>query len=102
MAYDDDLINDLSKYLDTHDKAFMFIGYVPEFESMYVQLHETGYAVVLKPTYDMTRPRPEAVEQPEKGTEKALELLESPKDGDFVTGLRSFVAWVQSFLGKKD
>jgi len=41
-------------------KAFMFIGYVPEFEDMYVQLHETGYAVVLKPTFDMTRPRPEA------------------------------------------
>lgn len=41
-------------------KAYMFIGYVPEFEAMYEQLHETGYAVVLKPTYDMTRPRPEA------------------------------------------
>lgn len=40
-------------------KAFMFIGYVPEFEDMYVQLHESGYAVVLKPTFDMTRPRPE-------------------------------------------
>lgn len=40
-------------------KAFMFIGYVPEFEDMYLQLHETGYAVVLKPTFDMTRPRPE-------------------------------------------
>lgn len=40
-------------------KAFMFIGYVPEFEDMYVQLHETGYAVVLKPTFDMTKPRPE-------------------------------------------
>lgn len=40
-------------------KAYMFIGYVPEFENMYEQLHQTGYAVVLKPTYDMTRPRPE-------------------------------------------
>ncbi len=39
-------------------KAFMFIGYVPEFEDMYVQLHDTGFAVVLKPTFDMTRPRP--------------------------------------------
>jgi len=55
-------------------KAFMFIGYVPEFEDMYVQLHETGYAVVLKPTFDMTRPRPEAPEpnkeNPEKDEEK--------------------------------
>ena len=40
-------------------KAFMFIGYVPEFEAMYEQLHESGYLVVLKPTYDMTRARPE-------------------------------------------
>jgi uncharacterized LabA/DUF88 family protein len=50
-------------------KAFMFIGYVPEFEDMYVQLHDSGYAVVLKPTFDMTRPRPEATDDktnPEK------------------------------------
>ena len=40
-------------------KAYMFIGYVPEFENMYEQLHQSGYAVVLKPTYDMTRPRQE-------------------------------------------
>jgi uncharacterized LabA/DUF88 family protein len=40
-------------------KAFMFIGYVPEFEDMYLQLHDAGYAIVLKPTFDMTRPRPE-------------------------------------------
>lgn len=39
-------------------KAFMFIGYVPEFEAMYQQLHEAGYMIVLKPTYDMTRLRP--------------------------------------------
>jgi uncharacterized LabA/DUF88 family protein len=45
-------------------KAFMFIGYVPEFEAMYQQLHEAGYMIVLKPTYDMTRPRPE--DKPEK------------------------------------
>lgn len=45
------------KYGVTH--AYMFIGYVPEFEAMYEQLHESGYLIVLKPTYDMTRPRPE-------------------------------------------
>lgn len=41
-------------------KAFMFIGYVPEFEAMYEQLHQSGYMIVLKPTYDMTKPRIEA------------------------------------------
>jgi uncharacterized LabA/DUF88 family protein len=31
-------------------KAYMFIGYVPEYEDMYNQLHEIGYLIVLKPT----------------------------------------------------
>lgn len=38
------------------DKAMMFIGYVPEHEDLYLQMHNAGYAVVLKPTYDMTKP----------------------------------------------
>lgn len=40
-------------------KAFMFIGYVPEHEDIYEKMHEAGYAVVLKPTFDMSRPQPE-------------------------------------------
>jgi uncharacterized LabA/DUF88 family protein len=44
-------------------RALMFIGYVPEQEEMYKQLHESGYSIVLKPTYDMSRPRPEESEQ---------------------------------------
>ncbi len=48
------------------DKAYMFIGYVPEFEDMYKQLHETGYLIVLKPTFDMTKPRAEAPEKTDK------------------------------------
>jgi uncharacterized LabA/DUF88 family protein len=40
-------------------KAFMFIGYVPEHEDIYEKMHAAGYAVVLKPTFDMSRPRPE-------------------------------------------
>ena len=40
-------------------KAFMFIGYVPENEDMYKQLHDSGFLIVLKPTFDMTRVRPE-------------------------------------------
>ena len=47
-------------------KAYMFIGYVPEFEDMYQQLHETGFLIVLKPTFDMTRPRPEEEKQKDK------------------------------------
>ncbi len=55
------------------NRAFMFIGYVPEFEDMYQKLHEDGYSIVLKPTFDMTRPRPEQneeISQEEKPEEK--------------------------------
>jgi uncharacterized LabA/DUF88 family protein len=48
------------------DKAFMFIGYVPEMESLYEQLHEAGYMIVLKPTFDLTRPHLEVTEGDKK------------------------------------
>lgn len=44
------------QYLEKkHDvtKAYMFIGYMPENVSLYEQMHDAGYAVVLKPTVDM-------------------------------------------------
>ncbi|MDB5164032.1 MAG: hypothetical protein JWS12_650 [Candidatus Saccharibacteria bacterium] len=37
-------------------QAYMFIGHVPEYEDMYLQLHDAGYLIVLKPTQDMTKP----------------------------------------------
>ncbi|HSX44588.1 MAG TPA: NYN domain-containing protein [Candidatus Saccharimonadales bacterium] len=37
------------------NKAYMFIGHVPEFEDMYVHMHELGFLVVLKPTSDMSK-----------------------------------------------
>lgn len=46
------------------EKAFMFIGYIPENEDLYEKMHEAGYMVVLKPTFDMSKPRPE--EKPEE------------------------------------
>jgi uncharacterized LabA/DUF88 family protein len=41
------------------EKAFMFIGYIPENEELYEKMHEAGYMVVLKPTFDVSKPRPE-------------------------------------------
>jgi uncharacterized LabA/DUF88 family protein len=35
------------------EKAYMFIGYVPENEDLYKQMQDAGYTVVLKPTVDM-------------------------------------------------
>jgi len=60
-------------------KAFMFIGYVPEFEDMYVQLHDSGYAVVLKPTFDMTRPRPEMADKPKEDSSSVAPAKEEDK-----------------------
>jgi len=40
-------------------KAFMFIGYMPENENLYEQMHEAGYMIVLKPTFDISKPRQE-------------------------------------------
>src|SRR6266480_2650878 len=59
-------------------KAYMFIGYVPEFESMYEQLHQSGYSVVLKPTFDMTKPRPEV----DKSDKKDKSEDEKPVKGN--------------------
>lgn len=39
-------------------RAYMFIGYIPEMQDLYEQMHNAGYMVVLKPTFDLTRPRP--------------------------------------------
>lgn len=43
-------------------KAYLFIGYIPENEALYEQMHELGYSIVLKPTFDLTKPRPETPE----------------------------------------
>lgn len=63
-------------------EAFMFIGYVPENEDMYKQLHEAGYRIVLKPTYDLTRPRPEETDEkkPIKGNVDAELVLWAMKE----------------------
>jgi len=35
------------------EQAYMFIGYMPENEDLYTQMHDAGYLVALKPTLDM-------------------------------------------------
>ncbi len=58
-----------TNYNVTH--AYLFIGYVPEFEAMYEQLHDQGYLIVLKPTFDMTRLRPAEAPETSKQTLEA-------------------------------
>ncbi len=63
-------------------KAYMFIGYVPEFESLYEQMHQAGYAIVLKPTFDMTRVRVE--ESPESKNDEEKKPTKGNIDADLV------------------
>ncbi len=49
------------------EKAFMFIGYLPENEDLYTQMHDAGYLVALKPTLEMfTNPEDEKKDDKEK------------------------------------
>jgi uncharacterized LabA/DUF88 family protein len=71
------------------EKAFMFIGYIPENESLYEQMHDAGFLVVLKQTFDMTRVQEEKKELAE-GEEKP------PVKGNVDTDL---VLWAMKELG---
>lgn len=66
-------------------EAFMFIGYVPEYENLYEQMHNAGYMIVLKPTYDMTRPRQEHTEEKVgKGHDEEKKPVKGNIDADLV------------------
>lgn len=54
-------------------KAYLFIGYVPENESMYEQLHSIGYSIVLKPTVEMLLTPEQNVEREEALAKRAAE-----------------------------
>lgn len=72
--------------------AYMFIGYVPEFEQMYQQLHEAGYLIVLKPTTDLSKVANEEGEK-EKVDEK------KPIKGNIDADL---VLWAMKEINKYD
>lgn len=40
-------------------KAYMFIGHMPEHEDLYSYMHELGFLVVLKPTLETTKQKPD-------------------------------------------
>jgi uncharacterized LabA/DUF88 family protein len=56
-------------------KAYLFIGYLPEYEAMYEQLHDLGYYIVLKPTVGLTAP-------PDKKADKDDKPRKDHKDGE--------------------
>ena len=72
------------------ENAYMFIGYIPENEALYEQMHEAGFLVVLKQTYDMTRIKEEKLDADGKPEEKP------PMKGNVDTDL---VLWAMKELG---
>lgn len=89
-------------------KAFMFIGYIPENESLYEQMHDAGYAVVLKPTFDMTRPRPDVTSEesvePGKEVTSGYARREKPEDKKPVKGNidAELVLWAMKEMSNYD
>jgi uncharacterized LabA/DUF88 family protein len=79
-------------------KAFMFIGYVPEFEPLYEQLHDAGYMIVLKPTFDMTKPAPEQANEDSKD-KKDKDEEKKPVKGNIDADL---VLWAMKELSNYD
>lgn len=56
------------KYGVTH--AYMFIGYMAENESLYEQMHEHGFLIVLKPTTEIKAPEVAGQTEAEKAAAK--------------------------------
>ncbi len=72
------------------ENAYMFIGYIPENEALYEQMHDAGFLVVLKQTYDMTRIKEEKLDADGNPEEKP------PMKGNVDTDL---VLWAMKELG---
>ena len=88
------------------DEAFMFIGYVPEFEPMYEQLHEAGYKIVLKQTFDLSRPQivmnDGASEKDKKAAEEEMHI-KGNVDADLVLwAMKEFPNYTKAILVSGD
>lgn len=62
------------------EKAFMFIGYMPDYEKLYDQLHSQGFLVVLKPTLEMFHTE----DTPEEKSEREKVAVKGNIDADLV------------------
>lgn len=64
------------------EKAFLFIGYLPDNEELYEQMYNAGYLVVLRPTLEMyQKPKDN---QTENDTEEKKHLTKGNVDAELV------------------
>jgi len=66
------------------EKAFMFIGYMPDFEKLYDQLHSQGYLIVLKPTLEMFNEPLAEGEKPKIDEKEEKRVVKGNIDADLV------------------
>lgn len=85
-------------------QAYMFIGYVPEFEPLYEQMHEAGYMIVLKPTFDMTRLHPEMLPEEEHLQTEKTEKSDTEEDKKPIKGNidAELVLWTMRLINEYD
>jgi uncharacterized LabA/DUF88 family protein len=65
-------------------KAFMFIGYLPEYKALYQQLHSQGYLVVLKPTLEMLQKEVSVEEEGDSSKQDKKQATKGNVDADLV------------------
>lgn len=94
-------------------KAFMFIGHMPEHEDLYMQMHDAGYLVVLKPTLETAKAQNSSKEQGEghKTTVKgnidaelvlyAMKEMPNYKKAIIVSGDGDFLCLAEYLANKK-
>jgi uncharacterized LabA/DUF88 family protein len=64
-------------------QAYMFIGHVPEFEDLYMQMHDLGFLVVLKPTQNFLS-KPVADKPDKSGEPEEKKPIKGNIDADLV------------------
>lgn len=62
------------------EKAYMFIGYLPDNEKLYDQMHDLGYLIVLKPTLEMYDTEEKQEERSKKQEEDAKDETRKPEE----------------------
>lgn len=78
--------------------AYLFIGHMPEHEDMYMQMHDLGFLVVLKPTLETNKSLKDLQEIKEKAEAKTDEPARTTK-GNIDADL---VLWVMKELKNYD
>ena len=64
------------------EQAFMFIGYMQENESLYQQMYDHGFLVILKPTVEIKQPKLPESKPGEKSVKKTDEPEKPPVKGN--------------------